>query len=202
MSVNDNILNMEYESQVMVSESDYHKIITDNSNSGHICRIIKNENAYFDTPDSYIINHQMVLRVRTINNDYQEITLKIEEPSGVRELNYKFIDTLDNNLKIDFKNHYPEIYNALKDRNINLDEVRYITTLTTNRLEVEKPGYLLVIDKNSYGNITDYNIEVESDSLENARKYLKEEMDKYHIEIKKNYIVKSKRAILEINKNK
>ena len=71
-------------------------------------------------------------------------------------------------------------------------------TLKTKRLEVNFEDYLLVIDKNFYNNKIDFNIEVESTSRELAQKYLIETISKYGITYKKDYVSKSRRAILKL----
>ena len=196
------IVSMEYEANAMISEKEYQIIKDDNLSSDFKYRELTNSNSYFDTKDCYLVNHHMVLRVRTINDNYREITLKAELEDGIKEINYEFKDKLDKNSSFDFKGKYPEIYNVLISKEIDPNKIRYITTLVTERIEVFKKGYLFVIDKNTYSDIIDYNLEVESDSKKNAQKYLNKELAKYHIKNKKNYVGKSRRAILTIlNKN-
>ena len=197
--VSKDIVSMEYEAQAMISEKQYERIKKDSMASNYKYRELTNSNSYFDTSDCYLINHHMVLRVREVSDGYKEITIKAKIPEGMKEVNYEFKDTLDRNKVFDFKNKYPEIYSILISLDINPDDIRYITTLVTERIEVFKEGYLFVIDKNTYGDIIDYNLEVESDSKKNAKKYLRKEAVKYRVKIKKNYIGKSHRAILAIN---
>ena len=189
------IISMEYESHAMINEEQYLRIYQDNLNSNFEHTYLENTNIYYDTPDLFLINHQMVLRLRGVKDKYNEVTLKIEEENGIKEINYP----VKKDEVVDFEK-FPVIKEELEKRGINLKDIRYITTLITKRLEVKKDGYLFVIDKNTYGTTIDYNLEVESSSKELAEHYLDQELAKYQIQKEKNYIVKSKRAILAFKK--
>ena len=67
-----------------------------------------------------------------------------------------------------------------------------------HRMEVEFDDHLLVIDKNFYNNKIDFNLEVESTSRKLAKEYLEKVISKYGITYKKDYISKSRRAILKL----
>ena len=189
---NSDFVAMEYESQVMISEEEYLRIYQDNLRLDYKHVYSEIVNIYYDTPDLFLMNHHMALRMRGVKDKYNEFTLKIKGDDGVvKEINYP----IKENEPIDNLDRFPLIKEALLEKNINIRNIKYITTLLTKRLEVFKEGYLFVIDKNTYGFTVDYNLEVESISVELAKKYLKQEADKYGIEIKKNYISKSRRAI-------
>ena len=194
---NSDFVSMEYEAQEMISEEQYLRIYHDNMGLNYKFVYSENTNIYYDTPDLFLMNHHMVLRIRGVKDKYRELTLKIREEDGVKEINYP----LKEDEKITSLGNYPLISDALKEKGVNLLEIKYITNLITKRLEVFKDGYIFVIDKNTYGNNTDYNLEVESTSLELANKYLELELEKYQIEKKKNYLSKSKRAILSVINN-
>ena len=200
MSGND-IVAMEYEAQVMLSEKEYELVMNAHKKEDYKPEdylVLINTNMYFDTPDKYLINHQMVLRMRLVDNGYQVVTLKVELPEGVKEINYKIEKRLDGFIHFDFEKDFPLIDEALKEKGVDSSKIRYITTLICHRVNIKKEKYELFIDKNEYGNIVDYNLEVEAKDRELAHHYLKEEMDRFSIKEKGKYIVKSKRAVLAI----
>ena len=195
MSVNDNLVNMEYEAQVMVSASEYNQIKADNLKISQICRVIRNENAYFDTPNLDITNHHMVLRVRKINDDKKELTLKIQRTDVCIEINHNLTPEQEKELYETGRISNQPIRGMLMDSAISLRNIKYITSLKTERMEIQYNNYLLVLDKNYYRDIIDYNIEVESTSEFEAKRILKEILDSFGIEYRTNYINKAKRAI-------
>lgn len=189
---NSDFVAMEYESQAMINEEQYLRIYQDNLSLNYKHVYSEITNIYYDTPDLFLTNHHMVLRMRRVKDKYNEFTLKTKSNDGVvKEINYPLLD----NEEIGGLDQYPLIKEALIEKHIEINKIICITRLLTNRLEVFKEGYLFVIDKNTYGSITDYNLEVESTNMELSHKYLKQEAIKYGVEIKKNYISKSRRAI-------
>ena len=87
MNVNDNI-NIEYEARVMVTYKEYKKVLDSFSIRQENKKEIENINHYFDTPDRYLSEHHMVLRIREIDNKDYELTLKIQQENGCMELNH------------------------------------------------------------------------------------------------------------------
>ena len=79
-----------------------------------------------------------------------------------------------------------------------------VATLYNRRLEIENEDHLLVIDKNSYGDIVDYNLEIEAkDNIETANKYLNEYIEKFHLSLlKQKYQGKATRAIMNAKENR
>ena len=187
----------EYESRIMLTESEYFEIVS------HFMRLhpekhfLKNVNIYFDTPDYYLKNNHINLRVRIINDAKCEFTMKIAHPEGDDEINdYPNIKEIDALLK---EGIFPngDVKRYLLTLPYHLADYKQITTLTTIRLEIENDDHLLVIDKNSYGDIIDYNLEVEAkDSILLAKARLKEYMKQFNIaEPQQKYVGKSHRAI-------
>lgn len=197
MNVNDNI-NMEYEARVLITPEQYltikNKYLSENRNFKEIV----NENYYFDTPEQFLTNYNMVLRIRTINDEKTELTLKIQEEKGCLEINQSLTSELKdiNFEKIEITNK--EILNRLKEINIKPGDLKLITSLKTERIEIQFPDYLFVIDKNYYRGKVDYNLEVESVTKNDANRYLFEIISEFGIEYKKDCISKSKRAICNL----
>lgn len=81
---------------------------------------------------------------------------------------------------------------------MDLNSIKLITDLRTERLEVKLNEGLLVIDKNYFRNRVDYNIEVESDSEIYAKTLLLSIISPFGVEYKKDYINKARRAIYNL----
>lgn len=192
------VINKEYEARAMISEAQYIDIYNHFSSLKRRKFYLENTNIYFDTPKHDIINSGMVLRLRNINNKEYELTLKIKDVNFDKEINLQISKSHYNSLLNDFKLSKGEIKEELIKRNIDTETIKKITTLTTHRLEVFFTKYILVIDKNFYSNIVDYDVEVESTSRESAKKYLESKLAPFGVTYKKGYISKSRRAFLSL----
>ena len=194
MNVNDNI-NMEYEARVMINEEQYLNIRNHYSSLKIPHKELVNENYYLDTEDLKLTSSHKVLRIRKINNENFELTLKIQEENGCLEINH----TISSFEKENIINGEPISYNQIKDKllelNINPKSIKYITSLKTERDEFTLPNCLLVIDKNYFRGHIDFNIEVESDTEIHAKTQLIEIIKPFGIDTKKDYINKARRAI-------
>ena len=190
--------NMEYEARVMLSEKQYLAIKEKYTSEHPDYRKIVNENSYFDTSDLYLTNHHMVLRTRLINNESIELTLKIQKENGCLEINH--ILTLEENKALLEKGEISSkrIVDELIKNNVDLKKISLITTLKTNRIEIEFDDYLFVLDQNFFRDRCDYNLEVESSSEKLAISRLKEIIAPFGVTYKKDYISKSKRAIYNL----
>ena len=191
--LNKSNINKEYEARVMVSEDQYLEIRKKYLTSKNPKRELINVNHYYDTEDRYLTHHHMVLRVREINEKEYELTLKIKGEECDLELNHSLTYEESQNINIITA---PEIIKELRARNVDISSLKLVSTLKTERLEIEYEDYLLVIDKNYYNNKVDFNIEVESDSKKAAKCHLIVIISKFGIEYNEDYISKSRRAIL------
>lgn len=176
---------VEYEERVMISKSNYQKIVEDIKSTYINYRSLEIENTYLDNDDFFIYKSKKMLRVRTINNKDKELTLKIKNKDGsCIEIN----ETLENHPLID------------KELNNQFSKYKPIASLKTNRIEVQIDDYLLVIDENKYSDITDYDIEIEAESQQKALQILLKYCDLYHLEYNPKYKSKSHRAISKVIK--
>lgn len=165
---------------------------------------LQNNNYYFDTNDLLLRKRHITLRIRTINNTKAELTLKIKGENGDEEINdditFKEMDTLIND-KV-FPNG--DVKNFLLTFPNPLSTYENILVLYNRRLEIKFDNHLLVIDKNNYNDITDYNLEIEvKEDINLAKKVLSEYIEKFHLSLaNQKYIGKANRAIDSvINKN-
>lgn len=171
---------VEYEERVLITESDYKKIIEDIKDMNLDYSSFDIENIYLDDKEGSIFDNRKMLRIRNISNAPQELTLKVKYPDGsCREIN----ETLSNHPIID------------KELNNRFSEFYEIARLITHRIEVKIEGYLLVVDKNEYSNIIDFDIEIEANSQQKAYEIIQKYCEKYHLKYDKNYYSKSHRAI-------
>ena len=197
MNVNDNI-NMEYEARVMINEEQYFNIRSHYLSSGLVYKENVNENYYFDTEDLLLTNFHKVLRVRKINNEKYELTLKIQESNGCIEINHYLTDKEKEQIMNEGVISYRPIIDKLKEYGVDPHSIKFITDLKTERLEVKLNEGLLVIDKNYFRSRIDYNIEVESDSEIHAKTLLLSIISPFGVEYKKDYINKARRAIYNL----
>ena len=189
MSVNN--ISYEYECRAMLSEKEYLNLL----DFYHPITLITNVNHYFDTPDLFLTNNHMVLRLREVD-DKKELTLKIKERDADIEIT-ALIDAKDSFIKhpiIEDK----EIRDELINRCVDIGSLQYITTLKTERFEISKNKYLIVLDKNYYHDKIDFNIEIESMSRKEAKKRLLKILKAFNLSYEEDYISKSRRAILKL----
>ena len=186
----------EYESRSMISEEKYFEIASSFYREDSYLKTITQRNQYFDSEDFFLTNNNIVLRIR-ITNKGAVLTLKISEAYGhSKEISQK-ISYFQHKALIE-KSHFPkgQIKLLLMAKGIPLLSLKYICEMKTKRIQVNMKNYNYCIDKNEYQGIADYNIEVEARSMDEANKIMKDLSIKYNFEISKEYIVKSKRAIL------
>lgn len=177
---------VEYEERVLISENDYKKVIDDVTKQNRPITNCVIENIYLDNNNFFVYHNKMMLRIRHTNGENEELTLKIRNQDGSnREIN----ETLNHHLIID------------KELDGKLEDYKPVTKLITERMEAKYDNYLLVIDKNYYDDIIDYDLEIEASSQEIALSIIKDYCKQYDLIYKDNYQTKSHRAISRL-KNK
>ena len=80
-------INIEYEERVMISEDHYYALLTPLLRRSNDHPFIMQTNIYIDTPDFYLKEHHMVLRIRIIQPFDVEMTLKVKGKDGDTEHN-------------------------------------------------------------------------------------------------------------------
>ena len=189
---------MEYEKRVMLSEEQYFTLVSYYLRQNPHYPFIKQTNYYFETDDFFLKRNHAVLRVREIAHQGSELTLKIKEDKGDKEmtdsLSYpQFISLINDNV-------FPNT--PIKEETIrfgrSLSNYKLMTKLETTRLEIKEDDYLVVIDKNIYNGIIDYNLEIESSSRKKAEEIILDFCKRFSLEYKKDYISKSSRALQSI----
>ena len=195
MSVKDN-LSIEYEARAMISEKQYLTLLSFHKEHARSYKELININHYFDTDNRDLLNSHMVLRIREIVEQEDELTLKVKGEKGDLEITYP-ISEKEKKEMIE-KGILPseKIKDFLLKKGIDLSKIKFITTLKTERLEIYLRSYIFIIDKNEYNGKVDYNIEVEAKSKSLAKKHLDELGALIGVSSQDNYVSKSRRAIL------
>lgn len=191
----------EFESRIMLTNDEYINIVSFYMKLHPNKHFLQNVNYYFDSEDLFLKKNHMTLRVRVINDLKSELTLKIKGHNGDQEINDDLLPKdMDALLK---SNIFPNgnVKNYLLTLPKSLDSYKNIVSLYNRRLEIEEEDHLLVIDKNNYSDITDYNLEIEAKSIEHAKVLLKEYIAKFNLSLNnEKYFGKAHRAIDSISK--
>lgn len=126
----------------------------------HDDQFIKQINHYFDTKSFALKNKGCALRIREKDSQY-EMTLKQPHSDGLLETN----QTITAQEAQAFINGGPLKNGAVKSQittlGIDYTEFVYFGTLTTERAEWDYQNGLLVLDKSTYLNTEDYEVEYE-----------------------------------------
>lgn len=194
-------LNIECEDRVMISEANYYDVLTPLLRRSNEHPFILQTNIYIDTDDLLLKENHMVLRIRVIQPFFVEFTLKVKGNDGDKEytqpLDFQSYQLLKERNQIPEGEVKDKLKEILKTNDFSF--LKQITSLDTRRYEEKIDDYLLVLDKNSYNGIEDYNLEIEAPSIERAKQVMQEYCKTYGIEYKP-CKSKSRRAFDSIKK--
>ena len=173
--------NLEIEYKVMINEKDFEYLKTKLS-----LNLIIQENVYYDTKDELIRKNNLALRIRNvISEDMYISTLKIKQPIGLLELEYK---------SHGYDEFPKEIIQELTKYNINYQDLIEYARLKTWRYEMYIDGCLLCLDKSEAYGVIDYEIECEAKSMEKAREIVDKITNENNIIYTKSTLSKLARA--------
>lgn len=191
-------LNYEYEQRAMLNEEQYLALMKFFSQDEFKKQSLINSNYYFDT-STYFFNRKGILfRLRIIEKNGVfdcEFTIKESKNDSNVEHNYLLNLQMAKAIQKEVKRIEPFIKPFLEKHDQSIDQILLVGKLKSQRLEINCQDYLVVLDKNYYGNIEDYNIEVEAKNKKDAEHFLQQILKKFNIEYQKDYKSKSARAI-------
>ena len=190
--------NIEIEAKVLLLKDEYNAIIEKLNLQKY--RKIKQTNHYIDTPDRYLKKNGIALRIREKDEEF-ELTLKTPLSEGLLEKN-------ENISWRDFENLserqiFPDgnIRKFLLILGVKVSDLKVLTSLCTERIHVEFEGFGLALDKNIYSNIVDYELEVESSSIERAQQEIENILNECDIKnFSFNKVSKQARALNDLEK--
>ncbi len=149
-------------------------------------QFVTQKNHYFDTPEFELKDRSCALRIREKAGRY-EMTLKEPLPTGQ--------GLLETNIELDFEtasailsgSSIPliDIQNKVSLLGIDPNHLSCFGTLTTSRAEFPYEGGLLVFDKSTYFDVTDYELEYEADHYEKGKRTFMELLQKANIPSRK-----------------
>ncbi|MCD8890103.1 CYTH domain-containing protein [Staphylococcus arlettae] len=117
-------------------------------------------NHYIDTPDFQLKAQRCALRIR-VKDQHNEMTLKVPAAVGLLEYNFDTTVQPEINAPLPPSQLPQDIKDVLSQMHIDIESLVILGSLTTERLEREIDNNLLVLDKSTYLNTTDYELEYE-----------------------------------------
>lgn len=138
-------------------------------------------NYYFDTPDFLLKSHHAALRIREKEKRF-ELTLKEPLDEGLLETT----ELLDNETALNFihqNGRFPpgEVLNQLQKYLLDIRNIQCFGFLRTDRVELDYEGGVLVLDKSSYFQKVDYELEYEVTDYQAGKVIFRELLDSYNI---------------------
>lgn len=182
---------IEIEAKALLTKKDYYKVLKHfklDVVDGYI-----QKNYYIDTENRDLRKLGLSLRVRRLNG--YNMSFKLPMAEGLLEktqvLTREQFEEFENNGK------FPEgdISNFIESLYIDPCDLKIIATLSTLRIEQQYEDLTLAIDENRYGDLQDFELEMEATSMKKAQTLLKKVCEEVGIEYKENLVSKQKRAM-------
>lgn len=190
-------VNIEIEVKNLISESEYKMIL--NHFKVQPSDIFTQTNHYIDTNTQELKRLGISLRIREKNG--YKLTLKTPLAEGLLEkkqtLKKEEFDTFVKTREMPFG----EVLEFIDRLYIKPGDLQLLASLTTERAEVLYNGFTLAIDKNSYHGKVDYELEMNSNSLNKARASMEDFLKEVGLEFHESTISKQKRAIAQTKLN-
>lgn len=188
----------EFEKRAMLDKEQYFNIVLFLNRKYNPKRLfvhIKNE--YLDTDDLALYHRGAVLRIRQTISKGIVLTLKtplVDAKGDLETSQHLSLSDYDN---IKNNNGFPNgpIKDKLFELGVSISQIKHQATLMCKRTEIKDGEFVIVLDENTYNDILDYDIEIESSSLEASNKKILEFAQKFNFEVKDFYVSKSRRAL-------
>lgn len=171
---------LEIEMKTLLTEVEYQKL------KDHFSEVkpVTQRNYYLDTPDFYLHQHKIAMRIRTFATS-AELTIKIPQEVGNMEYNQAL--TLDEANACLEQCKLPQgmILDELSNRGVSTSGWIVLGCLTTLRYEKETAIGLMALDQSSYFDVIDYELELEVEDGEQGSRDFQEFLKENGIQFKK-----------------
>ena len=141
---------------------------------------VSQTNYYFDTINFALKEHLSALRIREKEGKYT-LTLKEPHVEGILETH----DQLSSNEFEQWINGQPipkeNVTNQLTAMGVIVPHLLFYGSLYTERRSFTEDGIIYVLDKSSYNNITDYELEIEAPSKIKGKEALRKILEKFPV---------------------
>ena len=189
--------NIEIEAKILVDENEF-KLLKKFLNVEHTVPVSQT-NYYIDDEKASLRGFGFALRIRQIDRTFM-LTLKSPMAEGTLEKNQVLSASDYDHFK---KTHvFPSgiLKDFLEMFGFKTESLKIITSLNTERIDTKYQDHHVCLDKNTYGQVIDYEIESEQSSLAYAADTLKKLCAEAGIPYRENRISKYSRALKAIKK--
>lgn len=146
------------------------------------------KNIYLDTEDNFFKNHDSALRIR-LTEQHSVVTLKSQAADHHQEwtqlLDDEDLESAEEQIYSSNSWTLPEkLYDSFKSKTVNFplaDDLLVTAELETKRATFNLPSGQMMLDISHYYGETDYEVEIESDSEEQAQQILTDILANHHI---------------------
>lgn len=182
---------IEIEAKALLTKDEYDAILKHfklDVSDGYI-----QKNYYIDTENHDLRKLGLSLRIRKLNG--YTMTFKLPMAEGLLEKSQTLLRERFDDLQKGLSFPEGDISDFIESLYINPQDLRIIASLSTLRIEQDYEDLTLAIDENRYGNVQDYELEMEATSMKKAKVLLEKICLEVGIPYKENLNSKQKRAM-------
>lgn len=181
---------IEIEVKALVTKDEYERLVDRFDEYPSFIQV----NHYVDTESLLLRKEGLGLRIRERGGHY-DMTLKAPLSQGLLEKTARL--TPDQFKEFTVKGVFPEndLKRFLTMLDIDVSELKVLTSLTTKRIDVPYEGGKLSLDKNKYNGLHDYEIELEFNNENDAERLLRELFESEGVKFELNRKPKAIRAL-------
>lgn len=186
---------IEIEAKALVTQDEYRTLVKAFPSAERYIQT----NYYIDTDARTLAAAGVALRIREKAGQY-ELTVKTPLSQGLLEKN--IVITMNEFCALRDFGEFPkcDIKRFLTMLDFNVEELKILTSLSTERIDQEYEGGLLSIDRNSYSGKVDFEVEFEYNNLEGAKKILQAFLESHGCKCVFSSQSKTQRAMAAIGK--
>ncbi len=182
---------IEIEAKALLTREDYNKVLRHfklDVADGYI-----QKNYYIETENYDLKKLGLSLRIRKLNG--YVMTFKLPMAEGLLEKSQNLVK--EQFRKFQEEGIFPEgdIADFIESLYIDLADLKIVASLSTLRIEKEVEDLTLAIDENRYGDVQDYELEMEATSMKKAKTLLENVCKEAGIPYRENLNSKQKRAM-------